>query len=288
MLIFFLADLTVMLILYFLSKNKYNEYIEPLDKKEYKLKDIMPMGFYILDKIKHKYSTKYDRNLQTKIAEIKGAKYSMYYLQVHLANKIALILLLILLLSLIGASMGQIDMGYIVFALVVIALVAYFTDHELVEKVKKRRLSIQIDFPDFLNKLTLLINAGMTVPKAWEKIVGENRKNSILYDELSMVIADIRGGKSEISAYEDFAKRCRIPEITKFASVVLQNLRKGNSELVAILRLQATECWEMRKHAAKRMGEEAATKILFPMMIMFFAVILIVATPAVLAMSGAM
>jgi len=42
----------------------------------------------------------------------------------------------------------------------------------------------------------------------------------------------------------------------------------------------------MRKHAAKRLGEEASTKMLFPMMLMFIAVILIVATPAVLTLTG--
>ena len=42
----------------------------------------------------------------------------------------------------------------------------------------------------------------------------------------------------------------------------------------------------MRKNAAKRLGEEASTKLLFPMMLMFIAILLIVAMPAVLAMRG--
>lgn len=286
MLIVFLVVLCVFIALFLLSKNKYNDYIEPLDKNEYKLKDLMPLGFFILDKINYKYGSKYDRMLQTKIAEIKGPKYSMYYLQVHWANKIALLLLMLLLVSLVGASMGGVDISFIVFGVLILGAVAYFTDNELSEKIKKRRLSIQLDFPDFLNKLILLVNAGMTVSKAWEKIVTENKKQTVLYEELGMVLADIRGGKSELSAFEDFAKRCRIPEITKFVSVVLQNLSKGSAEMISILRLQATECWEMRKHAAKRLGEEATTKMLFPMMLMFLAVLVVVATPAVLAMMG--
>jgi tight adherence protein C len=42
----------------------------------------------------------------------------------------------------------------------------------------------------------------------------------------------------------------------------------------------------MRKNAAKRIGEEASTKLLLPMMLMFIAILLIVALPAVLAMRG--
>ncbi|MFZ5988480.1 MAG: type II secretion system F family protein [Bacillota bacterium] len=285
MLIIFCAVLGLNVLFFLLSLNKYNDYIEPLNEKDFKLKKFMPMAFFILDTIKYKYSSKYDRDLLTKIAEIYGAKYSYYYLQVHWANKITFVLLALVFLALFGVS-GKPDIGFGVFALIVIVVIIYVTDNELNEKIKKRRLSIQMDFPDFLNKLILLINAGMTVPRAWEKVVADNKKNRVLYEELSLVVADVRGGKSEINAYEDFAKRCRIPEITKFISVVLQNMRKGNAELVSILRLQAGESWEMRKHAAKRLGEEAATKMLLPMMIMFLAVLIIVATPAVMAMQG--
>lgn len=179
----------------------------------------------------------------------------------------------------IGSHSGE-------FALIVLGISVFITDSDLNDKIKKRRTSIQLDFPEFLNKLTLLINAGMTVTRAWEKIVTDNKKDSVLYKELSLSIADIRAGKSELQAYEDFAKRCKIPEINKFVSVILQNMKKGSNEMVSILRVQASECWEMRKRIAMRLGEESATKLLFPMMLMFMAVLIIVATPAILAMQG--
>ena len=271
--------------LFFLSKGKYDDYIAPLDKKAYPLKNILPMGFFIMNAIKYKYNSKYDRDLLTKVAEISGHKYAQYYLQVHWANKIAYILLASVIIAFLGVGM-EADIGFGVFSLFILAAIAYYSDKELDEKIKKRRLSIQMDFPDFLNKLTLLINAGMTVGRAWEKVVFDNKKDSPLYQELTISISDIKAGKSEAQAYEDFAKRCRTPEITKFISVIIQNLKKGSTELISVLRLQANECWEMRKSAAKRLGEEASTKMLFPMMIMFLAILIIVALPAVLALQG--
>ena len=126
--------------------------------------------------------------------------------------------------------------------------------------------------------------------RAMEKIVLDRqkagKKDRPLYDELSVVLMEIKAGKSEIKAYEEFAKKCRVPEITKFTSVIIQNLKKGNSELVSILRLQSVECWEMRKSVAKKLGEEASTKLLFPMMIMFAAILLIVITPAAMQLQG--
>jgi tight adherence protein C len=213
MTILFVVILTVIVLIYLLSRNRYNEFTEPLDKAEYKFKDFMPLGFYIMDKVKYTYSSRYDRNLLNKIAQLKGSKYSMYYLQVHWANKIVFVLFILLFLAFVGA-VGGVDVGFGVFSLIVLAAIIYFTDNELNEKIKKRRLSIQLDFPVFLNKLILLVNAGMTVTKAWEKIVADNRKNTVLFDELGIVLADVRAGKSEIVAFEDFAKRCRVPEVT--------------------------------------------------------------------------
>jgi len=286
MIIVFVVVLIVFVTLYLLSKGKYDELIDPLDKKEYKLKDLFPMGFFILEKVKYKYSTSYDRMLLTKVSELKGGLYSQFYLRVHWANKISFVLFVLLILTFIGAAMGKPDVSYITFALLVLGIIVYVTDQELNDKVKKRKLLIQIDFPDFLNTLTLLINAGMTVSNAWTLITNESKKNTPLYNELRMVITDMANGKAEITAYEDFAVRCRVPEVMKFISVITQNLKKGNSEIVSLLKYQAFECWEMRKHAAKRIGEEATTKMLFPMMLMFLAVILVVATPAILSLKG--
>lgn len=285
MLAIFLIVTGVILTLALISSRKYKEFIEPLDANEYKLKAFIPIGLYVIDVIKYGYGSKYDRKLIAKIIEIYGIKYSQYYLQIHWANKIVFVLMAAFFLSLFGLSSAP-DVGYGVFAILVLGISVFITDSELDDKIKKRRTAIQLDFPDFLNKLTLLINAGMTITRAWEKIVSDNKKDSILYEELSLTIADIRAGKSEVYAYEDFAKRCRIAEITKFVSVILQNMKKGSTEMVSILRLQAAECWEMRKRTARRLGEESSTKLLFPMMMMFVAILLIVATPAILAMQG--
>lgn len=166
-----------------------------------------------------------------------------------------------------------------------IALVI-ISDNDLNKKILKRRIKIQLDFPDFLNKLTLLINAGMTTSKAWIKISEDAVQNGPLYEEIALTVSEIRSGKAEIIAYEDFAQRCKVPEITKFVAVIEQNLKKGSKELVSVLKFQTNECWQIRKNAAKRLGEEASTKMLLPLMLMFLAIVLIVATPAIIAMQG--
>lgn len=273
------------IVLYLISRNKYREFIEPLSKKQYPLKILFPVTLLILDLTRYKYGSVHDRRLLFCVAEIWGIKYSQYYLRIHYSNKI-LYTILAIILSLFLGQFAKIDAFYFILCIGFPILLFFIADKDLYKKIKERRMEIRMDFPDFLNKLILLINAGLTVSKAWEKIVVESKKSSVLYDELLTAILDIRTGKSEYRTFEDFAKRCRIPEVTRTISIILQNQRKGNSEIVSLLRVHANECWEMRRNAAKIIGEEASTKMLAPMMLMLFAILLIVGAPAIIMLRG--
>lgn len=283
----FLMIVVLLAFLYIKSKGKYEEMFQSLDKEDFPLKDnFMPMSYALLQAINYQYKTPYDHSLYKRLTELYGFKNARYYLQVFWAHKLSYLLLGVLICTFLFAAIGEIDVIMVIFSLLVLVSIFMAPDKDLKNKIERKKLHVQLDFPDFLNKLILLINAGMTVTKAWEKIAVSNKKSTHLYEEIEMVMHEIKSGKSEFQAYEDFARRCRIPEITRFTSIVLQNMKKGNSELVSVLRLQANECWEMRKNAAKRLGEEASTKLLLPMMLMFVAILLIVALPAIIAING--
>lgn len=63
-----------------------------------------------------------------------------------------------------------------------------------------------------------------------------------------------------------------------------QNLRKGTKGLVQLLRIDALQAFEERKTRARRLGEEAGTKLLLPMFLMLSVVLVIVVVPAFLSM----
>jgi tight adherence protein C len=283
MIIILALYIMILAFVYLFSYKRYSDTVGRLDKKDFPLKDLLPLGLCVLDLCKYSYNTSYDRKLMMATAELYGHKQAVNMLHIHWGNKISLMLLALGFKLFVG-TMTKLDAGYIVFCVLLQAGIVIFSDRDLMEKVRKRRQSIQLDFPDFVNKLTLLVNAGMTISRAWEKAVLDTHKQSPLYVELGAAVMDIRSGVPEYKAFEEFAKRCHVPVITRFVSVVLQNMRKGNDELVPVFRLFAGECWELRKSAAKRFGEEASTKLLFPMMLMLTAILLIVGMPAVLAL----
>lgn len=285
---YILAVYTLSIIfLYIFSRKKYCQHIENLltgtGSKQYPLKGLLAAGLFILDLVKYKYNTTYDRMLYSKLAELYGTREARHFIKIHLANKIVLILLCVEFILIVG-TFAVLDGSFLIFACSLIISVLYFVDFELKKRINDRRRAIQVDFPDFLNRLILLVNAGMTISRAWEKAVSDSNRTSPLYDELRKVLAEIRSGKPELRAYADFAKRCSTPEITRFVSVMIQNIRKGNSELVSILRVQSNDCWQMRKNLAKKLGEEASTKMIFPLMLMFTGILLIVITPAIITL----
>jgi len=274
-------------ILYCLAKAQSNSLFTSLKQDQDPLqKAFLPMGHFLLTHLGYQYNSLYDKKRLSYLAELHEPSQSRLYLQAHWAKKTGYLLLTLLLGSLLLAAAGKTDPLLVLFVSGAAVLIFLAPDYELHKQLEERHQRICWDFPDFLSKLILLINAGMTVSRAWEKAAASPLKKSPLYEEVTRVTWEIGRGKPETQALEEFARRCRTPEITRFITVVLQNLRKGNGELAAILRIQVTECWEMRKHTAKRKGEEAETKLLLPLMLMFVAILLIVATPALLALKN--
>ena len=290
------------LLCYLKSKGQYDDYMEAVDKKEYGLKDFLPLGLWfceqewdkkLMPKSLRTVYAKYQNSVYQKILELRGPQYAQFYEMIHEGYRMALAILVSAGASLVGFIMAVQGDGTnaLMFSFAAAAAflgLPFLTDHSLDEETARRRLQIQMEFPEFVNKLTLLVNAGMTISKAWEKIISDNKKDTVLYREMTYALSEIQAGKPESVAYEEFARRCKVKEVTKFVSVILMNLRRGGAEVVPVLKQQGAECWEMRKAAAKQMGEEASTKILLPLMIMFVGIILIVATPAVLSFSAGM
>ena len=282
MILIFIFEISILVLLYFYSRDKFNALTEAEYKENRISMIIMPVALFIVDKFISGRFNAYERKLISKLAILYGDRDIKRRLKLHYANKTMHMIAAILAVTIMGALMDKLDTSYAVFALAVLLTVFYITDRELNERIKKRNFYIQYDFPDFLNKLVLLINAGMTIPRAWEKIVRDRKNMTPLYEELNITYLEIRNGKPEMAAYEDFARRCRVKEITKFITTIIQNLRKGNGELVLLLKLQSNESWQIRKNMAKRLGEEASTKLVLPLMIMFVGILVIVILPAIL------
>ncbi|MCB6201293.1 hypothetical protein [Extibacter muris] len=173
--------------------------------------------------------------------------------------------------------------------LVAILLYAQEKQNEF-KKDKEKRLQMLLDYPELANKFTLLLGAGLTVRNTWKKMVRdyeehiEERGIRYAYEEMKITLNEMQSGVTEAESYERFGRRCKVQEYVKFGALLSQNLRKGTKGLVQLLRMDALQAFEERKARARRLGEEAGTKLLLPMFLMLTVVLVIVVVPAFLSM----
>lgn len=173
-----------------------------------------------------------------------------------------------------------------------ILFIYYAKDKELHKEVEQRNNEMLKDYPEIVGKMTLLLAAGMTIRTAWKKIAydyGKKREagsqKKYAYEEMLIACYEMESGVSEHKSYDNFAKRCRVPCYLRFGVILVQNLKKGSSNLQQILQKESKEAFEERKNMARRFGEEAGTKLLLPMMLMLSVVIVVIIVPAFLSFS---
>lgn len=154
------------------------------------------------------------------------------------------------------------------------------------QKIEDKQRQLTLDYPQMISQLTLFLGAGMTVRNTWYKMVREYESQSqrkgvrAVYEEMSYTMHEMQGGVSEGECYERFGNRCGLPAYRKLGLLLSQNLRKGTRGLADLLKRESAEAFEDRKKLARRLGEEAGTKLLGPMFLMLAVVLIVIIVPA--------
>lgn len=269
--------------LYETGKKKYKEYLIPLTKQEFPLKELLVVGFSILDWMHYSYHTAWDRKNRKYLRELYDPAYTEFYLRVYWAQAMTYSMLALLLGAVVNLVLGDSVIGAAI-GLGLGILLPYVAGKDLEKKVEKRHRSIAMDMPGLVNKIVILTGAGLTLQGALSKITKEMYSDSVLYQELNYAITMIDAGESADTAFYHMGIRCNMVEIRRFIAIITQNIHRGSSDVSIALKEIGEELWRTRKATALRIAEEASTKMLFPMMLMLFAVILLVIAPAIQSM----
>ncbi|MFC5470346.1 type II secretion system F family protein [Cohnella suwonensis] len=156
---------------------------------------------------------------------------------------------------------------------------------ELSGSVAKRRQSILLALPDLLGKLLLMVDAGENAMKAFAKAVEQapDREHP-LYVEAKSALEAIGRGESMTIAFEEMGRRCAVPEVKLFATTLIINARRGGDAFVPAMKELTRQMWEKRKAIARTLGEQASSRMAFPLTVIFLIIMALVGAPAVLMM----
>ena len=163
----------------------------------------------------------------------------------------------------------------------------FFKDRDTHELAEKKKQEAKRKYPEIVQKLTLYMEAGLTVRAAFGRVAEdyEQARNrgaakQAAYEELLMANRELRMGISESAAYENFGKRTGVREYIRLSTFLTQNVKKGSTQLLQQLREEAKTAEEMRMQNAKKLSEEASTKLLLPMMLLLLMVMILIMYPA--------
>ncbi len=172
---------------------------------------------------------------------------------------------------------GSILMLGVLIAVITIAI----SISRLVETGHKRDAKLMQEYPFFVDSLWLYIEAGMNIKRAISEYVNAaENMNSLLTQELNYTLNQIDNGESEYESYEELGARLNLPVYVSLMRHISQNLQMGTKDLRMLMEAEVTIALEAKKEAAKKLGEEASTKLVFPMIILLVVVMMIIMTPA--------
>lgn len=151
----------------------------------------------------------------------------------------------------------------------------------------KRNRGLEADYPDIVSRLSILFSAGLTIPAAWNRLAADYERELAQgkpmrcgYEELRLTALELSNTGYSDRVFHDFGHRCGNYRYMKLADILEQSMKKGTVQLTVFMEQEAIQAFELRKMQAAKTGEEAGTKLLLPMMMMFGLVIAMVVVPA--------
>jgi tight adherence protein C len=150
----------------------------------------------------------------------------------------------------------------------------------LVRRGERRRVEMQQAVADTIDQLAVLVRAGLGVDAALARCA--NSDGGPLGRELARVVQELRLGASRQQALTDMVERTGVDDLRAVVTALTQAEQLG-VPVSDTLRIQADEVRARRRQRAAEHAQKLPVKILLPLVVCIFPVLLIVLLgPAVL------
>ena len=173
--------------------------------------------------------------------------------------------------------------NFLIWGLLGAAIGFYLPRYVLHKKTSGRQQRITWALADSMDLIVVAVEAGLGLNAALNR-VGEEIKDlhPDMHDEMALVNLEIRVGRSREEALRNLAERTGVDDIRSFVALLIQSDRYGSSIAKAV-RVFADSLRTKRRQRAEQASQKAALKLLFPLtMFLFPVIILVVLGPAIL------
>lgn len=151
----------------------------------------------------------------------------------------------------------------------------------------KHREEILRALPRFTNQLLLMMNAGMILSDAFERIVKNyramNETERGFFENELIVLNEINHDHrvSTASLLNEWANATNVKELMRISTILTENERRG-SNIIDNLSRESKYLWDDRKIIARENGKLIDTKMSYPMGLLLIVLIVITMAPAMM------
>jgi tight adherence protein C len=165
----------------------------------------------------------------------------------------------------------------LLFLLLLTASIGYYLPNVTLNQIARRRQrEIFETLPDALDLLTVCVEAGLSLERAFVKVAGEIHIKSVtLAQELQLVLMEMRAGFSKERALRNFALRSGVSDVDTLVAMLIQSERFGTS-VGDSLRVYSDNLRTKRRMLAEECAAKIGLKLLFPLIFCIFPTLLMV------------
>ena len=260
-----------------LVKADYDSLVEDLPSETYPMKSIYKVGFLWS---RMNFLSLRGESKELLIGQAKllyDPRYSEYYASVIWSQILSFVHICLGLGFLFAGAFEVTFMA--VVGIISAVFFGYYFFQKMGSELKARQEHCVEELPEVVSTVALLINSGMVLCEAWNKVAMS--KEGVIYDLMKQSCDDMDNWISEMDAIHRFGILSNTPEIKKFTSSLIQSMEKGGKDLSDFLTDQSVEMWSEKKQYMLQKGEIAATKLLIPITIIFGGILGLVISAAV-------
>lgn len=157
----------------------------------------------------------------------------------------------------------------------------------LKKKREEEKASVSRQLPGFINRIVLLLNAGMVLSSAFEKSVEESMAyghadKDYFYSNMKSIYMSMKTANGSMHGeLRSFAKKCGVQEMMRISNIINDNVSKG-TELTQKLQSESELLWMERKKKCEELGKLAETKLTLPLMLFLLVLVVLTIAPAML------
>lgn len=182
--------------------------------------------------------------------------------------------------------------GYFLLGVLVLLFLPVHKYLELREGEKRCRKEMMRDFPVIVHLLTLYMGAGLSFASSVRRISEDyqkrqrEKKKKYAFEEMIRMDRLMRMGVSQKEACIFWGKQFQEIMYQKLSLTLIQTISKGTREARVLMENAEKNAFLQRIDQAKKEGEEAATRLLFPMIVLLCLVMVLIMYPALMRFQG--